>query len=271
VVSGGAHSGTYSARVGGTSPTSGDSSISQTFTVPTGQTQLSFWYQVHCPDTVTYDWATATLKDNTTNTTTTMLGKTCTNSGSWVQSSAGVTAGHGYTLTLISHDDNYAGDPTYTLYDDVALSSPPPNPIVNPGFETGNISGWTTAGTTSVVSGGAHSGTYSARVGGTSPTSGDSSISQTFTVPTGQAQLSFWYQVHCPDTVTYDWATATLKDNTTNTTTTVLAKTCTNSGSWVQSSAGVIAGHGYTLTLISHDDNYSSDPTYTLYDDVVVQ
>jgi len=27
-----------------------------------------------------------------------------------------------YTLTLTSHDDNYAGDPTFTLFDDVATS-----------------------------------------------------------------------------------------------------------------------------------------------------
>ena len=49
------------------------------------------------------------------------LPKTCTNNGAWVQVSAAVTAGHSYTLTLISHDDNYAGDPTYTLYDDVTV------------------------------------------------------------------------------------------------------------------------------------------------------
>jgi len=35
---------------------------------------------------------------------------------------AGVTAGHSYTLTLISHDDNFAGDPTFTLFDDVNVS-----------------------------------------------------------------------------------------------------------------------------------------------------
>ncbi|HEU0025863.1 MAG TPA: hypothetical protein VFQ25_06430, partial [Ktedonobacterales bacterium] len=75
-----------------------------------------------CPDTVTYDWATATLKDNTTGTTTTVLAKTCTNTGSWASASASVTAGHSYTLTLISHDDNYTGDATYTLYDDVSIS-----------------------------------------------------------------------------------------------------------------------------------------------------
>jgi serine protease len=78
---------------------------------------------VFCPDTVTYDWATATLKDNTSGTTTTVLAKTCVNpSSGWKQVSSALTAGHSYTLTLTSHDDNYAGDPTYTLYDDVTVS-----------------------------------------------------------------------------------------------------------------------------------------------------
>jgi hypothetical protein len=266
----GGHSGTYAARAGSTSPTNGDSSIAQTFTAPAGGGTLSFWYKVTCPDTLTYDWATATLRDNTTATTSTVLAKVCTNNGAWVSVSAGLTGGHGYTLTLISHDDNYAGDATYTLYDDVQISAPVTNPIVNPGFETGTLSGWTSAGTASTVTGG-HSGTYAARAGSTSPTSGDSSVAQTFTAPSGATALSFWYKVTCPDTVTYDWATATLRDNTTATTTTVLAKTCVAAGAWTKINAGVVAGHSYTLTLISHDDNYSTDPTYTLFDDVAVQ
>jgi hypothetical protein len=275
VVTGG-HSGTYAARLGNTSATNGDSSIAQTFTVPAGDTQLSFFYQMSCPDTVTYDWATATLKDNTTGTTTTILPKTCA-TGTWTQVTAAVTAGHSYTLTLTSHDDNYGSDPTYTLYDDVALSSaapPPPPPsggITNGGFETGSLSGWTSAGTTSVVSSGAHSGTYAAQVGGTGPTSGDSSISQTFTAPAGTTKISFWYGVTCPDTVTYDWATATIKDNTAGTTTTLLAKTCVASSGWKQVTGALTAGHSYTITLVSHDDNYPGDPTFTLYDDVAVQ
>jgi hypothetical protein len=198
-----------------------------------------------------------------------VLAHTCTNSGAWVQATSAVTAGHSYTLTLIDHDDGYASDPTYTLYDDVALSAPVTNPFTNPGFETGSLSGWTSAGTTA-ISTTAHTGSDSAQVGSTSAFNGDSSVSQTVTAPSGASTLTFWYRVVCTDTVTYDWATATLKDNTTNTTTTVLAHTCTNSGTWVKVTAAVTAGHSYTLTLIDHDDGYAGDPTYTLYDDVAI-
>ncbi|MFG2848705.1 TIM-barrel domain-containing protein [Kitasatospora sp. NPDC048296] len=143
------------------------------------------------------------------------------------------------------------------------------SPITNGGFESGSLTGWTTTGTASVVASGAHSGTYAAQVGATTPTNGDSSITQTFTAGSG-GTLSFWYDNVCPDTVAYDWATATLKDTTTNTTTTVLPKTCSANSGWVQVSSALTAGHGYTLTIASHDDDYADDPTYTLFDDVTV-
>ena len=363
------HSGTASAIVGSTAATT-DSSLSQTFTLPSTATQVSFWYQVHCPDSVTYDWATATLKDNTTATTTTILAHTCTNTATWVQASAAVTGGHSVTLTLANHDDNYASDPTYTLYDDVAITSSGPvdttppttsvtaptagatvsgtttvtatatdnvgvtrielyvdgallgsgttsptsaswntttaangthsitskaydaagnvgtsaavsvtvsnsttvvNPFTNPGFETGSLTGWTSTGVTAARPY-PHSGSYSAALGSSSPTT-DSSIAQTVTMPSNANTLSFWYKITCPDSVTYDYASATLKDNVTGTTVTVLANTCTNTNTWVQSSTSVTSmrGHSVTLTLKNHDDNYSADPTYTDYDDVSVQ
>ncbi|MER5637973.1 hypothetical protein ABT095_13565 [Kitasatospora sp. NPDC002227] len=143
-------------------------------------------------------------------------------------------------------------------------------PVTNGGFESGSLTGWTTAGTTSVTSSGAHGGSYAAMLGSTAPTNGTSSVSQSFTAPGSSPQLSFWYNVTCPDTVTYDWATATLKDTTTNTTRTLLAKTCTSGAGWKQISASLTAGDGYTLTLSSKDDNYTGDATYTLYDDVQV-
>ncbi|MDH6144086.1 MULTISPECIES: putative Ig domain-containing protein [Kitasatospora] len=141
--------------------------------------------------------------------------------------------------------------------------------ITNGGFETGNLTGWTSSGNTSVTSSAAHSGSYGAMVGSANP-SNTSSIAQTFTAPSGSSKLSFWYSNTCPDTVTYDWATATLKDNTTGTTTTVLAKTCAATSAWVNKTANVTAGHSYTLTLTNKDDNYPGDPTYTYYDDVTV-
>src|SRR5581483_4610273 len=143
------------------------------------------------------------------------------------------------------------------------------NSITNGGFETGNFTGWTRSGTTS-ISTTAHSGSFSAMVGGTAATNGSSSIKQTFTAASGTTTLTFWYLVNCPDTLQFDWATATLKDNTTGKTVTILPRTCNTNNTWVKVTATVTAGHSYTLTLTSHDDDYFADPTYTLYDDVAV-
>jgi hypothetical protein len=272
VIASGAHGGTNAAELGTTGATSGDSSIAQTFTAPSTGGTLGFWYAIHCNDTVSYDWATATLKDNSAGTTATVLAKKCSNSGTWTQATSGLTGGHSYTLTLISHDDGYAGDPTYTLYDDVtvtATTTPPPQPLQNGDFETGSLSPWTATGSASLSST-AHGGTHAALTGlSGSPTTGDSSVAQTFTT-SAAGTLGFWYRVVCKDTVKYDWATATLKDNSAGTTATILPKKCSNTGTWTHVTTSVVANHGYTLTLTNHDDGYAGDETYTWYDDVVL-
>jgi hypothetical protein len=211
------------------------------------------------------------LTDNTSGTTATPVAKFCITNAAWVQATAPVAAGHNYTLTLLSHDDNYSADPSFTLFDDVTLGGggppPPPAGLINGGFESG-LTGWTATGpSASTVTSGCHSGASCARLGSTSPTNGDSNLAQTFTAPAGSTKLTLWYKMTCPDTLTYDWATVSLQDNTAATTSTPLAKTCTTNG-WTSVSVTITAGHSYTLTVTSHDDNYAADPTFTLYDDV---
>jgi hypothetical protein len=141
--------------------------------------------------------------------------------------------------------------------------------LLNGGFEAGSVTGWTGSGAAIRMSHTSHTGAFAAQLGAATPTNGDSSLSQTFAIDTGQTTLSFWYNQSCPSLVTSDWATATLTDSTTGVSTVPLPKTCAASG-WTQVTAPVIAGHTYTLTLTNHDDNSPGLPTSTLYDDVTL-
>ena len=459
------HGGAQAVQLGNPLAASTDNSVAQTFTAPALGGQLTFWYLSVCKSSTASDWLTATLVDNTTSGTTTVVGKTCTNTGTWVQASTALTAGHNYTLTLANHD-SLATNFTYSYFDDVAItatgfnparihyyqgtnsagqdlsatlgggapsantlydtaahldqydavilscegneynkgatinqnlvdyatlggrifathysyaylqfaaaasqwpnvvkfwnhtsnptdpmttiinqtfpkgdnfakwlnftgasptlgrlaiqegrhdydyvdptratpwmysngSGAPPTPlapagsdciansdcasnvclavtstsaIANGDFETG-LTSWTGTGAVVTTSTTTHGGTKSMQLGNASP-GFDNSATQTFTAPVAASSLSFWYRNVCTDSVAYDWATATLKDNTTGTTVTVLPKTCTNTGLWQQITAALVSSHSYTLTLANHDDNYAGDPTYTLYDDVAVK
>jgi hypothetical protein len=189
-----------------------------------------------------------------------------------------ITAGGSSTLTIATAASTPAGSypititaagTAHTHTASYTLTVTAPSGIANGGFETGTLSGWTASGpATGVTSSGPHTGTYAALLGATNPTNGASNIAQTFTAPTGSTTLGFWYNVTCPDRVQHDWATATLKDNTANTTVTMLAKTCVANSGWIHVTRAITAGHSYILTLTSKDDNHAGDPTYTKYDDV---
>jgi hypothetical protein len=261
------HTGLGAAIVGALTPTH-ESTLSQTFTVRSGQNELSLWYLTQCPDIIQLDWFTITLRDNTSGTTTTLLPNICDINNTYQRVTASVSAGHNYTLNLINHDDNATGDATRTFIDDVVVASAPAPTVTNGGFESG-LSGWTRAGSTARVSSPVHGGANAARIGSTSP-SRTSSLAQTFTVQSGQSQLSLWYRMTCRDPVTSDWFTVTLTDTTTGTTTTPLGRTCATSGSFLQVTAPVIVGHTYRITMTNRDNHATGRATFTVVDDVAV-
>ncbi|HEX6488683.1 MAG TPA: hypothetical protein VF137_07405 [Candidatus Dormibacteraeota bacterium] len=180
-----------------------------------------------------------------------------------ITAGAGVPAGT-YTLT-ITGTGPFATHSTTTSLVVTAVTIP------NGGFESGSLSGWTVTGAAGISST-SHSGTFAALVGSARRSKGDSSISQTFTVPTGATTLSFWYEGVCPDSVSLSWATATLHDAGTGSTVTLLPKTCTNGAGYVEVvyDVSALVGHSLTLKLTSHDDNDRADGNYTLFDDVAV-
>ena len=122
--------------------------------------------------------------------------------------------------------------------------------VTNGGFETGTLSGWTTGGVLAptVVSSGAHGGTYAARLGSTSPYNGDSSLQQTIAVPANGGTLTFWYNPHCPDTITYDQQQAQIR-STSGATLATLLNVCSNSGAWTKVTADLGAYKGQSIVL----------------------
>jgi serine protease len=138
--------------------------------------------------------------------------------------------------------------------------------VLDGDFETGDLTSWTSAGTTAVTSTTPHGGSSSATVGATSATNGVSSISQTFTA--GAVRLSFAYQLHCSGVVANDWFTVTLVNNTGGGSKTLVAPTCSHAVRWLIVNTTLSAGDSYTLTFTNHDDNNVSTPTWTQIDDV---
>jgi hypothetical protein len=152
--------------------------------------------------------------------------------------------------------------------------TPAPNVVQNPGFETGTLSGWTIATpghAPVIVSSPAHSGLYAAQLGTTTAYNGNSTLTQTITVPTGSPTLSFWYQPHCPDTLTYDQIQMQIQ-NTAGTVLATVLNVCSNTGAWTQVSFDMTpyAGQAVVLWFNDHDDGYAGDPTYFYLDDVSV-
>jgi beta-N-acetylhexosaminidase len=146
------------------------------------------------------------------------------------------------------------------------LVIPTPTPIVNGGFEAGTLTGWTASGT--VALGAApYQGVYDVTVGTGAAATGNSSLVQTFVMPGTVKSISFAHRIGCTAGTTRDYATVSLRDNFTGKSSTLLARTCTNTGTWTLRTVSVTgnAGHSVTLTLLNHDDG-RNPPAWSSFD-----
>jgi len=184
-----------------------------------------------------------------------------------VQTSETYSAAGRYTLTLTGTDGVTTRTTTVTLLVTTAAGT---DPLINGGFETGTLSGWTSTG--NVAAGpGAHTGSYTAVLGSaTTPAAGDSKLSQAFTVPANGALLRYWLFGHAVDAPS-DYASVLLTDNTTGTTTALIEHTYASPPyqDWLDISHDLTpyAGRSVTLTFVNHEAGWGS-PTYTYIDDV---
>jgi hypothetical protein len=142
--------------------------------------------------------------------------------------------------------------------------------IVNGGFETGDLTGWTQTGVAAAIPF-PRSGTFGGQIGSSSA-SATSTLAQTFTVPASGGKLTFWYRTFCSDKVKNDWFTVTLQDGVTGAISTLQAPVCSKNGGWTKVAANLSshAGHFVTVTFLNHDDGLPSAPTFTLLDDVTL-
>jgi hypothetical protein len=117
-----------------------------------------------------------------------------------------------------------------------------------------------------------HSGSYAAQLSSSSAFNGDSTLTQTVTMPSGASTLSFWYSPHCGGALASDQIQMQIRKTTGQRIATVL-DVCSNTGAWTlqtYSAPRKIAGRTVVLWFNVHDDGNAATPTYALFDDVAV-
>ena len=82
-------------------------------------------------------------------------------------------------------------------------------------------------------------------------------------MPAGGGTLSYWYNPHCPDTLTYYQQQMQIRNMAGSTLATVM-NVCSNSGVWTQRTFDLASYAGQTVALWFnvHDDGWPTDPMH---------
>jgi hypothetical protein len=147
------------------------------------------------------------------------------------------------------------------------------NVVVNPGFESGALTPWTSCGTVAkaaLSTALAHSGSYSVLLGSTATPeiNGTAGVCQTVTVPAA-ATLTFWVDEGTDDSISYVDQEADIL-STSGTQLAQLYAEAKSTGGWVEKSFSLSAYAGQTVQLYFgvKGNGYAKDYVYAYLDDV---
>jgi hypothetical protein len=183
------------------------------------------------------------------------------------------TVGNG-THTIFSKASDAAGNTGTSTTITVTVSNGTTWLILNPSFETGNLTNWTATGVyLPFVQTAVHrEGTYAAQLGANTPPepNGNSSLYQTVTIPstTTTATLQFWYWAATSDTIANDWQEAQIQ-NSSGVTLAQVMRICSNTRNWTHVVYDVSAYKGQTIRVYFNvHGNGNNNLTYMYLDDV---
>jgi hypothetical protein len=183
---------------------------------------------------------------------------------------------HGLKMTWQNYAKNICMAPVVLDKSRFFVQKKPPSldPIVNGGFETGDLSGWTIDGIIQpplIATNPVHAGHYSAQLGnwGGGEPLGDSSFYQNITVPDGGI-LYFWYWMFSQDSIYWDWQDAYITDLSGNILATIFHR-CDRGQTWLQQiyDMSAFAGQRVRLKFLVHQDGYG-DTTAMFIDDISI-
>ncbi len=178
--------------------------------------------------------------------------------------------------TISSTASDAAGNTGNSVVITVTVNNSVQQLVLNPGFETGNLTNWNATGVSLpfVTSTQHNTGTYSAQLGSstTPEPNGDSSLYQTISIPSSStaASLNFYYKAFCADSVANDWQEAQIQSST-GTTLAQVMKVCSNTQVWTKVYFNLLPYKGQTIRIYFNDHgNGNNLLTYMFLDDVTV-